>query len=258
MTSTSAYDPPAGYGLRRNGTCLATEETCANPYDDWHNCCPEGTYCNDDNTCCPTSSNCAAFIEADPHCANNVTWDLYDSNGYFCCLSSSYGFTRNDLVYNGTRTGGVGCADGLPDGESLTAIPPVARGVGSESATPTPTPSPADTDTATTTPTPSDADADADAETTSSSSSTNTGAIAGGVVGGVAGLAVILALIWFIMRRRRQRIAQGALVTPADSASTAAKEYSGIQQAELDDNTYRAELYGNHNAMAHELPANGR
>lgn len=36
----------------------------------------------------------------------------------------------------------------------------------------------------------------------------NVGAIAGGVVGGVAGLTLILAALWFYMRRRKQKEAE--------------------------------------------------
>ncbi|KAL4993242.1 hypothetical protein BDV10DRAFT_179501 [Aspergillus recurvatus] len=257
MTSSNAYGPPSGFALRRNGTCTASEESCSNPYDRWWNCCPEGTYCSNDNTCCPRTADCSPFIKQDPHCANNVTWDLYENNGYFCCLSTSYGFTRTGLVYNGTETGGVGCADGLPDGNQLTAIPPMARGNESEAALSSmssSTPTTSATITLTDSPTPTSSDLD-----TSTSSSINTGAIAGGVVGGVAGLALILALVWFFMRRR-QKAAQGSLFPSAEGygSGSSTKEHAGVYQAELDNNPYRAELYGNHDGLPHELPVQGR
>lgn len=53
--------PPAGYVLRRNGTCTETEQTCDHPWASWYNCCPEGSYCSDDRMiCCQIKSGCAA------------------------------------------------------------------------------------------------------------------------------------------------------------------------------------------------------
>ncbi|KAL4750000.1 hypothetical protein BDW72DRAFT_194358 [Aspergillus terricola var. indicus] len=257
MASSDAYGPPSGYVIRRNGSCSVTEETCDNPWDLWHNCCPEGTYCTAaGNTCCPRTADCSPFIEQDPHCANNVTWDLYWDEEYFCCQNTAYGFIQGGLVYNGTSTSGVGCSNSLPDGDLRTAIPPVARGNESEAAqssmsSSTPIPSPTDVlaDSPSSEPTPSDA---------GSSSSTNSGAIAGGVVGGVAGLALILALVWYLMRRQ-QKAAQSSLLASASGSAPGhdTKEHAGHFQAELDNNTYRAELYGNHDGLLHELPVEG-
>ncbi|KAL4738464.1 hypothetical protein BDV11DRAFT_170979 [Aspergillus similis] len=250
MASSDAYGPPSGFALRRYGSCSATEETCDNPWESWHDCCPEGTYCSTDNTCCPRTADCSPFIQQDPHCANNVTWDMYWDEGYFCCLNTAYGFIQGGLVYNGTSTEGVGCSNSLPDGEWRTAIPPVARGNESEAAqssmsssTPTPSPTPSSV------PTPSDEN---------SSSSTSSGAIAGGVVGGVAGLALIIALVWYLMRRR-QKAAQNSLLASASDFAPGhdTKEHAGLFQAELDNNPYRAELYANHDGLLHELPVEG-
>ncbi|KAL4933786.1 uncharacterized protein BDV17DRAFT_286598 [Aspergillus undulatus] len=251
----SNYDPPYGYGLRRNGTCLASEEDCGNPWGDWYNCCPENTHCSANNTCCPTDSDCSVAIAEDPHCANNATWDLYDSEGYFCCLSSSNGFLAGGLEFNGSETTGVGCADGYPEGESNSVLLPVARGTASAStsasATPSATGSP--TNTPTTLP-----------ESDSDKSSNNTGAIVGGVIGGCAGLTLIAILAWFLWRRRRQQKAAssaplmnpGAVGAPPKEAyGVYGPEQGGVYEAELDNNVVRAELYGGDNSMAHELPA---
>lgn len=125
----SSYGPPAGYALRKNGTCSANQETCGNPWGDWYNCCPGGTHCGDNNTCCPTESGCVDFLKEDLHCANNKTWDLYQSeDSYFCCLNTTRGFLAGGLEYNGSSTTGIGCADGLPDGKDDEALVPVARG----------------------------------------------------------------------------------------------------------------------------------
>ncbi|OJJ59625.1 hypothetical protein ASPSYDRAFT_44011 [Aspergillus sydowii CBS 593.65] len=214
----SVYDPPAGYALRKNGTCGADQETCGNPWNDWHNCCPKGTHCGEHNTCCPREAGCEQFLVEDPHCANNKTWDLYKTEGnFFCCLSTSSAYLAGGLWYNGSSTTGIACADGIPDGEENEALYPVARG------------------------------------TATQSSSTNTGAIAGGVVGGCAGLALIIALVWFLMRRRRQQApATDPLMSP--DPSTPAQDKKGVYGFELDNNAMRAELQGNPSTMAHELP----
>ncbi|KAL2812020.1 hypothetical protein BDW59DRAFT_155411 [Aspergillus cavernicola] len=240
------YGPPAGFAIRRNGTCTAKEEECSHPWGNWYNCCPESTHCSDNNTCCPTTAGCSAYIEEDPHCANNATWDLYiDNNNYFCCLSTSTGFVASNLMYNGSSTTGVGCADGLPEGEYNNALIPVARGNASESTVTSASATPSATNTHTPSPTASD---------TAPTSSSNAGAIAGGVVGGCAGVALIIALVWFLMRRRKQQALQAGPMSP--DASTPGQEYKGVYGGELDNNPARVELYGNPNMLPHELPTN--
>lgn len=127
----SIYDPPAGYALRKNGTCGADQETCGNPWLDWYNCCPKGTHCNEHNTCCPKKAGCEEWLVVDPHCANNKTWDLYETEpggNFFCCLSTSSAYLAGGLESNGTATTGIACADGIPDGAKDDALVPVARG----------------------------------------------------------------------------------------------------------------------------------
>ncbi|PLB45270.1 hypothetical protein P170DRAFT_513297 [Aspergillus steynii IBT 23096] len=87
----------------------------------------------------------------------------------------------------------------------------------------------------------------------SHASHTNTGAIAGGVVGGVAGAAIIIALSWFLIRRmRRQRPqADEAILVSGPSKSVE------ISPAELDSNRV-AELESRQDRPIAELPADYR
>ncbi|OJJ05952.1 hypothetical protein ASPVEDRAFT_64819 [Aspergillus versicolor CBS 583.65] len=232
--------PPAGYVLRRNGTCTETEQTCDHPWASWYNCCPEGSYCSDDRMiCCQTKSGCAALVKEDPHCANNATWDLYYNGGsYFCCLHGKQGFVE---TFPGNGGAGIGCADGELDNASQSLLQVIATGTGS--ASPSPSVSATPTQTSTDSPLPSISEPD-------SSSSGNAGTIAGSVVGGCAGLALIMALLWFLIRRRRKQ------VVATSNLNTPAEDYKGLYRAELANNPVRSELSGSTNNMAHELPVN--
>ena len=101
--------------------------------------------------------------------------------------------------------------------------------------------------------------------------STNTGAIAGGVVGGVAALALLGGIIWFVLRRRRQRQGahhQGTVYSPAAAheEGAMASEYRGKEGAtvgEMDGSGRMSELpagwegvgAGEARGALHELPS---
>ncbi|BCS24103.1 uncharacterized protein APUU_40547S [Aspergillus puulaauensis] len=246
------YGPPNGFTLRRNSTCSANEHNCTfNPWggNQWHNCCPQGSYCVDDDSyiCCPTESGCRINLTQDPHCANNETWNLwinYLNEGkdehYFCCPPGQVGF----LQTLGEDSEGVGCADPPLTGGDQKSLSLVASGTPSASRTPSATATPTET--------PTEAPAETDTDTSPSTESTNKGAIAGGVVGGCAGLALIIALVWFLLYRRRKQA--GPAISPG--ASTPAEKYQTTPK-ELPDSSARAEL-PSPGGMAHELPANER
>ncbi|KAJ0421458.1 hypothetical protein BJY00DRAFT_300870 [Aspergillus carlsbadensis] len=224
----NAVAPPYGYALRRNGTCLATEEVeCGNNWDNWYTCCPAGTVCGENNTCCPSDADCSAPLAEDPHCANNGTWDLYHTTKYVCCLSGKWGFYEEGLVVGSKPTGGHGCADVYPSGTDVEVLVPVATATSMLQTTPgnvTPTPDTMHTTDPTQNP--------------PSSGSSNTGAIVGGVIGGVLALALIVALLWFFIRRRRQAKERHPIVIPGKDFDVlpAELEYTAV---------VRAELYGN-------------
>ncbi|KAL2826288.1 hypothetical protein BDW59DRAFT_171925 [Aspergillus cavernicola] len=224
----TSYDHPYGYALRRNGTCLTHEDSCGNTWSTWNVCCPEDTHCVGGQVCCPTDSDCSAPIDSDPHCAD-LSWDLYPE--YFCCLKGTTGFSTSNLVYNGIRQGGVGCADRYPSGESNTVLVPVQYGH-----TTTTTPS----TTTTTNALKSDIATPVSISETEPSSSINTGLIVGGIVSGVIGLALGLALKTMVMN-------------PGENEP--ANKHGELYKAELDTNSTRAELDVKAARLAHELPA---
>lgn len=213
-----------GFPLRRNNTCETNEVDCGETWDNWHACCPHGGYCPgkdaeySNNICCPDSSNCTALIIDPPICANSK-WDLYAWNedpgpdeGWFCCEPKDQGFHVNDQNIVGCRTPG---SAGDPDYVDLSALTKGEYGTCEERETGqkmliylclsavTST-----TSTATSAPT---------NESDSSSSHTNTGAIAGGMVGGVAGLAAAGAIVFFLLRRRKQKQVVESVSSPGSN-----------------------------------------
>ncbi|KAJ5154433.1 uncharacterized protein N7500_009872 [Penicillium coprophilum] len=202
----------AGYALRRNGSCLSTEQDCGPTSPPFHACCPGNTFCPGHRynvICCPDAECSGSLGES---CADSKA-DLFSSETFdiaregFCCDRGKYAFTSKDK-----NNKGVGCADDLSDLNLNVRQLPV---LSSASDTPTPTPSLASSTLITTSPTTTSVSStstntisSATSATTSAAvkaSSTNTGAIAGGVVGGVAGAAFLIALVWFLLRRRSKQ-----------------------------------------------------
>ncbi|PLB34903.1 uncharacterized protein BDW47DRAFT_119940 [Aspergillus candidus] len=172
MTYRAAYDSPAGYALRRNGSCLADEEiSCGKTWGDFSACCPKGTSCPSKDSkwrnsiCCPGGGNCSNMLKKRPHCANNETWNMFNHKNNFCCEKGQTGFWNRNM-----NNEGYGCVNGQPDDPEYMVLGPVKQ--------------------------------IRDAPETSDSISG--GAIAGAVVGAVAGAVIIIGLIWFFLRRRRQ------------------------------------------------------
>ncbi|GAT23539.1 similar to An11g07840 [Aspergillus luchuensis] len=197
----SDLESPYGYALRRNGSCYDTENDCGQTWAPYHACCPKGTVCthNSSDNCCRSEADCGNILAEDPHCGN-TTGVLYLENNYFCCADGTAAFAWIDK-------GWVGCADSVSLlGSQYSLLSPVSTTQSTSTTTNTSTTSAstvtsqskAATIPATATAEPTDL---SDSSSTGSSSSTNTGAIAGGVVGGVAGLALVALLIWYFVRR---------------------------------------------------------
>lgn len=118
----SSYDPPSGFALRRNGSCLDTETSCHQTWGDFYACCPGNSKCPGatnpiaNNVCCPIDSDCTESLLAKPHCANE-SWTLF-YHDYFCCLSGQTGFWTDN------PDNAVGCANEVPsEYHPLSPIP---------------------------------------------------------------------------------------------------------------------------------------
>ncbi|KAJ5820497.1 hypothetical protein N7474_006088 [Penicillium riverlandense] len=197
-----------GYAVRRNNTCGAGEQSCANTWGSMHSCCPDGSFCFDSNTgianmiCCPSGLNCTSVLQSNPSCAQPI-WDLYSYDGLFCCEQENYGFYVENTVW-------VGCASQSYAGTDDQLLSIVQSGTSTTTTTSTTTAISTTSSTTTSASVATDQPSHAKAAVTGSvasdnSSHTPTGAIAGGVVGGVLGIALMVALIFFLARRRSKR-----------------------------------------------------
>ncbi|OQE09360.1 hypothetical protein PENVUL_c006G07928 [Penicillium vulpinum] len=242
----------AGFALRRNGSCLTTETDCGGTTLPFHACCPGNTFCPGPQynvICCPSNADCSDLLHGS--CADS-TADFYSTNvtnpkdDGFCCSQGKYAFTVK-------TSGGVGCANDLSDLQvnmrQLTIV---------SSATPTPS-STSSTFFTTESTTPTSTTASSTPTSTAASPSpvsggetkqTNTGAIAGGVVGGVAGVAILIALVWFFLRRRNKNRQGNELQSmpphPQTQEYFAQNSERQVAPSELDARKQQqvAELYG--------------
>ncbi|KAE8396504.1 hypothetical protein BDV23DRAFT_177501 [Aspergillus alliaceus] len=223
------WGSPYGLSFRRNSSCLSTDSDCGQTWAPFYACCPNGTHYPTQNNvkCCPSDADCSDLFKESPHCANS-TGNLLKANGYFCCPAGTVGVSRKD-------TGFVGCAKSVDDvGDAYNLLATISTGPPSPTlifsfssstssfatSTSSPSPSPSRTDSLTETSVPT---ATSTANPSGSSAQINTGAVAGGVVGGVAGFARITFLIWFYLRRRKASLRKGARVSSYSYYSGAPK-----------------------------------
>ncbi|KAE8340774.1 hypothetical protein BDV24DRAFT_163993 [Aspergillus arachidicola] len=211
------WGSPYGFSFRRNGSHLSTKTDCGQTWQPFHACCPNGNHCPTQNNvnCYSSDADCGDLFQQQPHCANSIG-NLLKANSYFCCPPETVGFSRK-------QNGSVGCAESVEDvGEEYNLLATIYTGSClhtrlSFNIYPI-TPSMISTSLATSTlPTTSTTVPPTQTSTTNTSpqdrslqfSQVNTGAVAGGVVGGVAGVAIVAFLLWFYIRRRAASLRQG-------------------------------------------------
>lgn len=120
-----SYDPPYGFPLRRNGSCLESETSCGRTWENFHACCPGNSVCPGatqsipNNVCCPSEADCTDPLDKSPHCAvANAT--MFDHTGYFCCLDDQTGF------WTDSPKDAVGCSNGVPDNRGYSILNPIS------------------------------------------------------------------------------------------------------------------------------------
>ncbi|PLN86460.1 hypothetical protein BDW42DRAFT_190049 [Aspergillus taichungensis] len=203
MAYKAKFDSPAGYALRRNGSCLASEEeSCGETWGGFSGCCPSGTKCPSKDSkwknsiCCPDPGNCSNMLKKRPHCGNETLNMFRHHKTYFCCEKGQKAFWNPK-----TDSDGFGC--GEPGNPEYMILGPVGQ-----------------------------------VRDDPASSQISGGAIAGAVIGAVAGVAIIIGLIWFFLRRRRQARARAQPPSSfQEDGRTPSPMYSKL------DNTQPSELH---------------
>lgn len=101
----AGLDPPYGFALRRQNSCLENESGNGTTVDGFRQCCPKSSF-NKSGACCPTDDDCTEEIKKSLHCADR-SWELFRNtkdDGHFCCLPGKDGYRTDD-------GNGVGCKD---------------------------------------------------------------------------------------------------------------------------------------------------
>ncbi|KAI0908904.1 hypothetical protein F4823DRAFT_563361 [Ustulina deusta] len=208
-----------GWAIRRNGSCLLAKEVdCGATVNPYRACCPTSSNCPSqyNAACCPPNVNCTSSLVETPSCANS-SWVMYDNGGYFCCEKGQVG-------YNISNTDGCGISgNALPGGAVPVAVVDQTFSSTSTSASASAT----TTTTATTEPTTSHPSFSTPSPNTSDT--VPGGTIAGAVIGGLAGIATIIGLFWFILRKKKGSSASRGL-QPFHEGSNGINHYDGACQ----------------------------
>lgn len=268
---------PSGWALRKNGTCELQEVDCGETVAPYRVCCPHASSCprqynvnvsefitylpstphlhgTDEPTaaqCCPTSANCTTSLIPNPSCANQ-TWDLYDNDGYFCCLPGHLGYAAKDTGSNGCASPGYK----LQFGEVLLRLIKAGVPAGSDDATSTITTSPPSSATTQTTSTITSSPVSSGPAQTPSATAEkglSTGATVGIGIGAAVGGIILLVLAFFFFRRKRtgqgkqREVSDTAAPTGQVPAGPALPSEEASKSKELDgQGVYVAELGGGH------------
>ncbi|OAA63628.1 hypothetical protein SPI_03791 [Niveomyces insectorum RCEF 264] len=248
-------DFAGGWALRNNGNdCPRGTTQCDGGIVP--RCCPDATFCweTDNGYCCPTNTtDCFQDVVNVPKCPNKQ-WSLWNQNAstdeLWCCRAGMYGVGIGDGVK--CRSLGVALASGETAATQVTHAASTCSTVPASSTPPSSsdasTAGPS-TGTATHTDTPN---TDAPAPPISSKQGVGGGAIAGIVIGCVAGVALVVLVAWLVMKRRAAQRRQFAEVE-GDSGAAAVAELSAREMpAELVGD---ADAPGASHETAYELPA---
>ncbi|KAJ5383090.1 hypothetical protein N7517_001001 [Penicillium concentricum] len=195
MSTDSEDESLMGYPIRRNGTCVTGETILGPTWGPFQRCCPAYTTSPGGvlPICCPTQLDCSSKLRRKARCADHtaVLYFVEETDGNFCCADGTRGFRK-------TANNNVGCVK--PEYKyalkEVEFLPPVSQYL---------LPTSTSSNTATATPTPTATAVSSTSGTDTNNAKNNTGAIAGGVVGGVGGVAILIALVWLLLRRRKKQ-----------------------------------------------------
>ncbi|KAF2754728.1 hypothetical protein EJ05DRAFT_479157 [Pseudovirgaria hyperparasitica] len=247
----SRGDNTCGYGHddpSNTFSCIDDSYVCAtNSFYGVHGCCNPNSLnaCSIKTTCVPSSeaSSCTGA------CASNGYVALCTAGSLTGCYNILYDFGTTTMTEWGcSNVDTTILVDYSTSGESL--LPDTSQ-----------VEVPISTRVITVNPSESAEDSSADTATTIGSSSnginssnegssTNVGAIAGGVVGGVAGLAIIVAgIVFLLMRRKKKSKAAAAAAAPAAAGGYQPPPMSGPQgpQSSVPQGTYPQGAYPQQN-----------
>ncbi|KAJ5520740.1 hypothetical protein N7463_001193 [Penicillium fimorum] len=252
----TSLGPPFGFASRRLGSCAQGEISCVPTWNltatsgTFYRCCPGKSFCGRDSSgvCCPgEGQDCTEHLINPAHCADQ-NWDLFQNpnghEGRFCCEKGKAGFNRPE--------NGVGCANE----ENITKNDTILSVINP----------PGKTQTFISYFPGNCAKRLACTPCVASTSTPNVGAITGGVVGGVAGLAIILALFWYFIRRsqKQQPLPAKSAYTEVSIIQSGPTQLSG-EPSELDGHPYKPnELDGQayirelESKPTYELPDNSK
>ncbi|KAK3380992.1 hypothetical protein B0H63DRAFT_474716 [Podospora didyma] len=226
----------SGFALRINGTCQLNEVDCGATVSPYHACCPEHSFCPSQYNvnCCPTSENCTRSLLQTPRCANQ-TWDLYDNDGFFCCLKGFVGYA--------STSNSDGCASPgytFQSGEVLLRIISAGQGATSSPATAGVT---SNTNTMISSPTTALPPLNG-GQGESLGLSVKAGIGVGAAIGGISFL-VVIALVLAYGIRKRARTGHGRKQTErADVPHPGHSELGDTHHYELDGKAIPAEIQG--------------
>ncbi|KAI1436719.1 hypothetical protein GGR50DRAFT_186334 [Xylaria sp. CBS 124048] len=224
---TSATSLPPGWLFERAGICAANFSQCTQAGLPANFCCSQGTTCNvlagaTTVLCCPTGSDCSTIriincelSLQDPVAHPSAGVKTTDLNGKLptcgkgCC---PFGYhcdeSTTDCVIDSDQSKKPG--ETSPSSSSAPSPTSVAGTISTAGTTHTGT---AATTSATTTPTATPASLTAassgEKHTSQAAQTLDTAAIVGGVVGGIAFLALLAAGIWVVRYRRKKADGEG-------------------------------------------------